>query len=198
VFLPPKQHAIGTLESYDSHHNIAIVSFKGLRAICPEDISDHKQVLPLHVVAVGRVPEKGLLCASTGKLTDKPITALPCKHLELSTCEIKKAGIGGPLINFDDGSFIGMNFYDGKTRGTPFLPRSKILEVLSGLELMSGRGTQRGGDHPEPILDGRAETNNTKRWPVPQAYWCNELLKVDWDGDGFAWEREFMEVNTGK
>lgn len=32
-----------------------------------------------------------------------------------------------------------MNFYDGNTKGTPFLPRSKILEVLSGLELMSRR-----------------------------------------------------------
>jgi hypothetical protein len=50
-----------------------------------------------------------------------------------------QAGIGGPLINFKNGSFIGMNFYDGKTRGTPFLPRSTILEVLSRLELMSER-----------------------------------------------------------
>jgi hypothetical protein len=50
-----------------------------------------------------------------------------------------QAGIGGPLIDFKKGGFIGMNFYDGKTRGTPFLPRSKIIEVLSGLELMSGR-----------------------------------------------------------
>ncbi|XP_044319210.1 uncharacterized protein [Triticum aestivum] len=198
VFLPPKQHAIGTLESYDSHHNIAIVSFKGLRAIRPEDIFDHKEMLPLHVVPIGREPEEGLLCASTGKLFDKPITELPCKHLELSTCIIKKAGIGGPLVNFDDGSFIGMNFYDGKTKGTPFLPRSKILEVLSGLELMSGRGVQKGGDHPVAILDSRAETNTTKRWPVPQAYWHNELLKTDWDGDGFAWMRKFTDVNTGR
>lgn len=102
VFLPPKQHAIGTLESYDSHHNIAIVSFKGLRAIRPEDIFDHKEMLPLHVdvVAIGREPEAGLLCASTGKLTDKPITALPCKHLELSTCKIKKVCGGFLLLDF--------------------------------------------------------------------------------------------------
>jgi hypothetical protein len=92
VFLPPKQHAIGKLESYDSHHNIAIISFEGLRATCPEDIFHVKscELKPEHVVAVGREPDEGLLCASTGKLTGEPIMSLPCKHLKLSTCKIKK------------------------------------------------------------------------------------------------------------
>jgi len=207
VFLPPKQHAVGTLESYDSHHNIAIVSFKGLCAIRPEDIFHHEstELRTEHVVAIGREPDEGLLCASAGKLSKEPITALPCKHLKLSTCKIKKAGIGGPLINFTDGRFIGMNFYDGKSGGTPFLPRSKIVEVLSGMELVlpsliqkggdrkaaildgptetskTKRDIHRGGDHPATILDGQAETNNTERWPVPQAYWYSSMLEEDWD-----------------
>ena len=40
-----------------------------------------------------------------------------------------KVGIRGPVIDFS-GSFVGMNFYDG-SEVTPFLPRSKIVEVLS-------------------------------------------------------------------
>ncbi|RCV16958.1 hypothetical protein SETIT_3G180400v2 [Setaria italica] len=39
----------------------------------------------------------------------------------------KKAGIVGPLIDYD-GNFIGMNFYD--TEETPCLPTSKVLPLL--------------------------------------------------------------------
>jgi hypothetical protein len=102
VFLPPKQRAVGTLESYDSYHNIAIVSFEGLCAIRPENIFYVKssELIPEHVVAVGREPNEGLLCASTGNFTDEPITALPCKHLKLSTCKIEKVRGGFHLLVF--------------------------------------------------------------------------------------------------
>jgi hypothetical protein len=83
---------MGTLKSCDLNHNIAIVSFKGLCAIHPEDILniESSEWIPEHVVAIGREPNEGLLCASAGKLTDDPITALPCKLLKASTCKIKK------------------------------------------------------------------------------------------------------------
>ena len=43
--------------------------------------------------------------------------------------------IGGPLLSFPDGSFVGMNFYDGRTNRTPFMPRKNIVKVLHKLEL---------------------------------------------------------------
>ncbi|KAG2636214.1 hypothetical protein PVAP13_2NG434800 [Panicum virgatum] len=90
VFLPPNQRCDGTLEMYNLHYNIAIVSVKkGFNAIRPEDIFDGKKV--------------------SAK---------------------KKAGIGGPLIDFD-GSFVGMNFYDGSDV-TPFLPRHVVVDALYG------------------------------------------------------------------
>ena len=42
--------------------------------------------------------------------------------------------IGVPLISFPDGSFVGMNFYDGRTNRTPFMPRKNIVKVLHKLE----------------------------------------------------------------
>jgi hypothetical protein len=62
---------------------------------------------------------------------------LDCEDLLLSTCQIKKAGIGGPLICLD-GCFVGMNFYD-ESQTTPFLPRKEILKVWSKASDLIGR-----------------------------------------------------------
>uniref|UniRef100_A0ACD5YV76 Uncharacterized protein n=1 Tax=Avena sativa TaxID=4498 RepID=A0ACD5YV76_AVESA len=128
VFLPPKQRGSGRLELYNLNYNIAVVSVeKKFISVRPEVISNNDSMPNSSgkVVAVGREPRQGLLMASIGevKRRDKD-----CKDLKLSTCKIKKAGIGGPLINFD-GSFVGMNFFDGRML-TPFLPRSKTVQVL--------------------------------------------------------------------
>jgi hypothetical protein len=86
----------------------------------------------------------------------------------LSTCEIKKVGIGDPLIHFGDGSFLGMNFYD-ESELTPYLPRNNIVKVLRrGFNLISK------GQMPLPIiLDMDTEGNVAKksRWCVPKPYW---------------------------
>ncbi|KAM0828512.1 hypothetical protein ACQ4PT_067498 [Festuca glaucescens] len=160
VFLPPKQRASGKLEFYNLNYNIAIVSVeKKFISICPEDIfkKDSTRKLSRKVVAVGRESRKGLLIASTGevKRSDKDCK-LDCKDLKLSTCKIKKAGIGGPLISFD-GSFVGMNFFDRRML-TPFLPRSKIVQVLGSKISLS---------------------LPSERWPVPELYWYHGLLDVD-------------------
>jgi hypothetical protein len=110
--------------------------------------------------------------AAKGEVEPRKRTKLKCKALKLSTCRIKKAGIGGPLIDFDDGSFVGMNFYD-ESRTTPFLPRSTIIEVLKkGFDLPSQRGLTRpmslGNDAPKKYW-----------WPVPEAYWYHGALDVD-------------------
>ncbi|KAF7103830.1 hypothetical protein CFC21_104771 [Triticum aestivum] len=97
---------------------------------------------------------------------------LDCRALKLSTCKIKKVGIGGPLINFG-GNLVGMNFYDGHEE-TPFLPRSKVVDVLKkkiGLALSSERGL----NQPEEIQGGWKEN----RWPVPTPYWYHGVLEVD-------------------
>ncbi|KAG2635592.1 hypothetical protein PVAP13_2NG401503 [Panicum virgatum] len=85
---------------------------------------------------------------------------LNCEELRLSTCEINKAGIGGPLIDLS-GRFVGMNFYDGR-RVTPFLPKSKIVEVLNAVPEPHGAYWPR---HIVPHDDGWPTKKN--RWSVP-------------------------------
>ncbi|CAM0907869.1 unnamed protein product [Alopecurus aequalis] len=186
VLLPPNQRASGKLEFYNLNYNIAILSVqKKFISVCPEDIFNKASMpkLSAKVVAVGREPRQGLLIASIGevKRRDKDCE-LDCKELMLSTCNTKKAGIGGPLINFY-GSFVGMNFYDGRSL-TPFLPRSKIVQVLGSMinlpfPLERGDGVpvhfkDAGGEQPENrILD--------YRWHVPEPYWYHGLLDVGFD-----------------
>uniref|UniRef100_M8BAM8 Uncharacterized protein n=1 Tax=Aegilops tauschii TaxID=37682 RepID=M8BAM8_AEGTA len=161
VFLSPNQRADGRLELYHLNHNIAIISVeKSFLAARPENIFYTVEKPSKNAVAIGREAAEGLLLATLGEVTDMPHMCSPgeldCGDLKLSTCKIKKVGIGGPLINSDDGSLVGMNFYDD-TDETPFLPRSKIVDVLKGIDLPS------------------------QRWPVPEAYWYHPLFDKDWD-----------------
>lgn len=73
-----------------------------------------------------------------------------------SSCEITKAGIGAPLVNFD-GKFVGTNFYDVK-EGTPYLPQSSILEVLDYFE-------------KKRIVAEADDDGFINRWPVPKPFW---------------------------
>ncbi|XP_051186262.1 uncharacterized protein [Lolium perenne] len=180
VFLPPNQRMDGTLELYHSNYNIAIISVeKHFISARPENIfsrSAHK--LPKEVVAVGREAAEGLLLASMGKVIDMPrwmSTELHCQDLKMSTCKIKKVGIGGPLITSHDGRLVGMNFYDD-THRTPFLPRSKIVDVLKGIDLPSERGL----NCPVNMMD-TTTTTEKNRWPVPEAYWYHPLFDDDLD-----------------
>ncbi|KAM0893843.1 hypothetical protein ACQ4PT_024844 [Festuca glaucescens] len=167
VFLPPNHSTEGILEMYHQNYNIAIFRLKHdlNTAISPQDIfTSQESRNNKSVVAIGRAPKgaHGLLMASMGevkgkynvvtKRKNKHLTGprqgldLDCEELLLSACQIKEAGIGGPLIGLD-GSFIGMNFYD-ESGTTPFLPRIEILRVLyKGFSLL-------------------------ERWPVSKPYWC--------------------------
>lgn len=94
---------------------------------------------------------------------------LGCKDLRPSSCRIQKVGIGGPLIRIEDGSFIGMNFYD-ESGTPPYLPRSNIAEVLRrGFTLLDIEL-----DNGPIILDRDKKGNAAKRnrWHVPKPYWC--------------------------
>nr|XP_040248792.1 uncharacterized protein LOC120966599 isoform X1 [Aegilops tauschii subsp. strangulata]XP_045086010.1 uncharacterized protein LOC120966599 isoform X1 [Aegilops tauschii subsp. strangulata] len=81
----------------------------------------------------------------------------------------KQAGIGGPLVNFVNGSFAGMNFYD-RTNRIPYLPRRFIVRALSRIDLPS----QRGLNHPIDIMGDATVKKN--RWPVPKPYWYQSMF----------------------
>ncbi|XP_037463963.1 uncharacterized protein LOC119336025 [Triticum dicoccoides] len=176
VFLPPKQITDGTLELYHSDYNIAVINVqKCLYGIRPENIFRKVKRPRREVVAIGRDVDDGLLMGTIGKVIKTPANRpckLNCKDLKLSTCKIKKAGIGGPLVNFVNGSFAGMNFYD-RTNRTPYLPRRIIVQVLRGIDLPS----QRGINHPTDIMGDAAVKEN--RWPVPKPYWYHPLFDED-------------------
>ena len=99
MFLPPNERCDGTLELYNLHYNIAIVSVKkGFNAIRPEDIFNGKKVSAKRVVAIGRDTIHGLLMAimgevksnNKGKVESSKKGVLNCKELRCSTCKIKK------------------------------------------------------------------------------------------------------------
>ncbi|KAL6863799.1 hypothetical protein ACP4OV_016702 [Aristida adscensionis] len=121
-----KQRLEGTLQHYSLHYNVALVSVKDYRPPPPAKIQ-LKYYMCSKVAAVGRCAKSGKLMAANGLLVDWTGT-LDCKFLVRSSCKISKAGIGGPLVNFD-GEVIGMNFYDKKI-GTPFLLWKEIHKIL--------------------------------------------------------------------
>ncbi|XBI48934.1 hypothetical protein VPH35_112581 [Triticum aestivum] len=167
VFLPPKQVVDGTLELCHADYNIAVISVqKCLYGIRPENIFRRVKRPRREVVAIGRDVDDGLLMGTIGKVIKTPAgrtSKLNCEDLKLSTCKIKKAGIGGPLVNFVNGSFAGMNFYD-RTNRTPYLPRRFIVRALSRIDLPS----QRGLNHPIDIMGDAA--------PVPKPYWYHRMF----------------------
>ncbi|PNT69925.1 hypothetical protein BRADI_2g03130v3 [Brachypodium distachyon] len=157
VCLPDKQYTKGTLQHYNLHYNIAVVSITGFSCTRTAQIYDQVQIEPHgEVVAVGKIFEYGILMAASGIVTHKA-SKINCKELMISTCKITKAGIGGPLIDFD-GNFIGVNFFG--LEETPYVPSNIILELLRNFD---GKGT--GAAH-------FAHDQNPTRWPVPKPYWC--------------------------
>ncbi|XP_039846442.1 uncharacterized protein LOC120705956 [Panicum virgatum] len=96
-----------------------------------------------------------MLMATRGRLTGWQ-SRFDCDAIQYSTCEITKAGIGGPLVDFE-GKFVGMNFYDWK-QGTPFLSQAMIVRVLAHFE-------------KKGIVDVVDDYGYTNRWPVPKPLW---------------------------
>ncbi|KAL6616756.1 hypothetical protein ACP70R_039026 [Stipagrostis hirtigluma subsp. patula] len=181
VLLPNKQHRKGTLQHYNLHYNVALVSVKDLHynvplvsvkdlpIFHPSDSQHQRHNQSRGLVAVGRCFKSGILMAAKGQHT-KWSCYLDCKLLQYSTCKIAKAGIGGPLVDFD-GNFIGMNFFEYNGNGTPFLPWSVILDALAYFEIK--RTVAEVGDdaYPSDVLDwtifgdGSVRPNRVARAP---------------------------------
>ena len=130
MLLPNKQRVDGTLLHYSLHYNVALVNVKDCCARYPVNL---KHTIPLElderidtkVLAVGRIFESGTLMATSGILT-ADTDSLDCSKLSYSTCEVTKAGIGGPLVDVY-GNYIGMNFVGlNKKIGTVYLYREGL------------------------------------------------------------------------
>lgn len=90
VLLPTNQRVEGTLQHYNVHYNVALVSVKGFRASHPAKIrhlwNDHS----CDVVAVGYCFKSGKLMAARGEQFGRPATLDCNKYLCYSTCKITK------------------------------------------------------------------------------------------------------------
>nr|CAB3489025.1 unnamed protein product [Digitaria exilis] len=186
VLLPSMERKEGTLEHYNLHYNVALVSVKDrhhLRAVNPR----LSMSLISHVAAVGRCFQSGSLMAMSGRLVSWSGT-LDCDFLVRSSCKITKAGIGGPLITLD-GDVLGMNFYDKKI-GTPFLSWRHICKILASFEGKSNVEVCDGSDPSGgPFWKMPSDaTDRFNRWPVPMPYWClpKDKPEVHDDGDVFT------------
>uniref|UniRef100_A0ACD5VLW9 Uncharacterized protein n=1 Tax=Avena sativa TaxID=4498 RepID=A0ACD5VLW9_AVESA len=154
VCLPDNRIIRGDLLYCSLNYNIAVISIAHFCCTPAARINDQVQIKPHgEVVAVGRVYNSGKLMATRGTVTSSP-SKLNCKELLISTCKITKAGIGGPLVDFN-GNFIGMNFYG--LEETPYMPMNIILELLGNFD---AQGTSAIDDH------------SPNRWPVPKPFWC--------------------------
>ncbi|XP_062187863.1 uncharacterized protein LOC133891149 isoform X2 [Phragmites australis] len=161
----------GTLQHYSLHYNVALVSVKDYRPLRPANIQ-LQYYMCSELAAVGRCFKSGTLMAANGLLVDWTGT-LDCKFLVRSSCKISKAGIGGPLVDFD-GKVIGMNFYDKKI-GTPFLLWKTIHKILAHFKETKKSTVAEPGNDSDPSgvpywkMAGDPSVR-PNRWPVSMPY----------------------------
>ncbi|KQK20350.1 hypothetical protein BRADI_1g53980v3, partial [Brachypodium distachyon] len=144
VCLPNKKHTTGTLQHYSLQYNVAVVTINDLDGNRAAKFVEEPQT---KIVALGRVFKSGNFMATRGVVTGKQ-SGFDCKELKVSSCKITKAGIGGPLVDFN-GKIVGMNFFDMEE--TPYLPSDMILKLLRQFD-----------------LKGKLFNDS---WPVPDPYW---------------------------
>uniref|UniRef100_M8C3E1 Protease Do-like 14 n=1 Tax=Aegilops tauschii TaxID=37682 RepID=M8C3E1_AEGTA len=153
VCLPGGFRVVGILNCYNLHYNVALVDIMGFWRPRTIKIHGHPVTSSMDVIAVGSLFARRKLMAVEGKVLIGKQSKLDCKELCVSTCEITKAGIGGPLID-NDGNFVGMNFYDEEE--TPFLPRDVIHRLLLNF------------NKTRTSADGTIAESVENRWPLPE------------------------------
>ncbi|CAL4959380.1 unnamed protein product [Urochloa decumbens] len=174
VFLPTKRYKLGTLQHYNLHYNVALVSVKDFCVSHPIDIEHERRNRSRQLVSVGCCFKSYTLMAARGIHMNR-LGKLDCKLLQYSTCKITKAGIGGPLVDFD-GKFVGMSFYDTERSRPPFLSWDVILDILAYFK--TKRAVPEVGHdsyHISGVLDWTIIGDKSvcqNSWPVPKASWC--------------------------
>ncbi|KAJ1287144.1 hypothetical protein BS78_03G407700 [Paspalum vaginatum] len=174
VLLPNKKLAKGILQHYNLHYNIALVSVNYSCASQPVKIPDPGWPDNCQSLAVGYIFKSRKLMAAKGDPIPMVITH-DCKFLFYTTCGITKAGIGGPLFYFD-GKFLGMNFYDEYSGGTPFLSWTKILQVLESFKTKRTVADIGHDAYASCVVDRNVAGDRCvelNRWPVPLPFWCS-------------------------
>uniref|UniRef100_A0A0E0JPF1 Uncharacterized protein n=1 Tax=Oryza punctata TaxID=4537 RepID=A0A0E0JPF1_ORYPU len=172
VLLPNKKRTERTLQHCNLHYNVAIVSVKDFRALCPANLHHEQENECYNVLAVGRCFESDILMAASGQLVGWSGT-LDCRMLRYASCKITKAGIGGPLLDFDR-RYVGINFDD--IVGTPYLSWTVILHVLSRFNEERTINKVGNGDTSSGVLDWTMTGDRSVRpnsWPVPKPFWCH-------------------------
>ncbi|XP_047051331.1 uncharacterized protein LOC124656667 [Lolium rigidum] len=166
VCLPSKRREEGILEYYNLQYNVAVVSIKSVHSYRAAKLDETSQTeVGAQVVALGRGFESGELMAKNGVVTGKR-RKFGDEELQISTCKITKAGIGGPLVDFD-GNFVGMNFYD--TEQTPDLSRVRILELMREFNAERAVPVKTTDEFSRAVPV--KTTDKFSSWPVPDPEW---------------------------
>ncbi|KAM0909860.1 hypothetical protein ACQ4PT_014539 [Festuca glaucescens] len=131
VRLPNDQTVIGWLEFNKTCNDFAVVNIEnvhGFHGTTHLNLDHEMQFKPYRkVVAIWRCFRSGLLMAKTRVDLASPSARI--YQTMLSTCQIDKAGIGGPLLDFN-GNFVGMNCSRTERKKTAYLQRDLILQCL--------------------------------------------------------------------
>ncbi|CAL4972056.1 unnamed protein product [Urochloa decumbens] len=183
VLLPNKKLTEGILQHYNLHYNIALVSVNDFCATQPIKIQ-HRWRDNRELLAVGCIFKSGKLMAARGLQFCKVVTH-DCKFLGYTTCGITKAGIGGPLLDFD-GKFVGMNFYDKYAGGTPFLSWDAILHVLEYFKTKRTVADAGHDGYASRVLDWTIPGDDSvmfNSWFLPLPFWSrpDDLKRFDYE-----------------
>ncbi|XP_044382528.1 uncharacterized protein [Triticum aestivum] len=125
VRLPNDRIVTGWIEDPKIYVDFFIVNIKNVSGIDAASLDCDMQSEPhTKVAAVCRCFSSGFLTATSGLNL-----ASPTNETIVSTCRIHKAGIGGPLVDFD-GNFVGMNSSRTKMEKTAYVRREGIFRFL--------------------------------------------------------------------
>ncbi|KAL6853393.1 hypothetical protein ACP4OV_019422 [Aristida adscensionis] len=172
VLLPNKQCREGTLQHYNLHYNIALVSVKDFYASHPAFLQHGMHKNPSRYISIGRCFKTGTLMAAGGNRMDG-LDIHDCKFLKYTTCEITMAGDGGPLVD-SIGRFVGINFYDSNITGAPFLLWDVIIDVLAHFKTKRTVAEVGHDGYSSCVLDWTVAGDTSvclNSWLVPKPCW---------------------------
>ncbi|KAF7067218.1 hypothetical protein CFC21_073134 [Triticum aestivum] len=153
VHLPNGRTVTGWIEHPGRYVDFLIVNVKDLSVfdVARVSLDCDMQFEPYRkVAAVWRNFSSGLLGATSG-VDLASLSALTSETM-FSTCQINKAGIGGPLVDFD-GNFVGMNCSRTRRKKTPYVRREQILQFLEYYRMVSVRAKEETDDAEEPGIE---------------------------------------------